>query len=207
MNTGVETPVYGLALRLGPANIGFLFEGGESKPGLKDKGKGIGLRGGYIGAYHSSQLVFGFLGGETFYPFDLQINEKKEILKGPYGLPLQKAPRNELKSYSFKYLKLYHDPPSERKKRKKEKIRKYLIDELSSKNPDTPLDMYLPPENPKPNGYPVSYYFELGIVGGAYGGGRFGINLAEFCDFLLGFFTVDLLKDDVESKIVPDPAN
>ncbi|MCB1320085.1 MAG: hypothetical protein KDK34_07525 [Leptospiraceae bacterium] len=39
-------------------------------------------------------------------------------------------------------------------------------------------------------------FFQVEVSVGMYGGVRLGLNLAELCDFLLGWTTLDLLRDD-----------
>ena len=105
--------------KLAPLNVGFLFVGGDTEPGKKDLGEGVGLRGGSFSSYFSQQLVFGWLGGETFYAGELELAEDGKI-QYENKIPLVKDPRDNIKSHSLKYISILTDPPKERKKEKKE---------------------------------------------------------------------------------------
>lgn len=199
VTVGVEKPVYGVNLKLAPINIGFLFVGGETVPGKKDLGSGIGLRGGSFANYTSQQLVFGWLGGETFYSGELDLDDEGKMIY-EHKIPLVKEPRDNIKSHSVQYLKILVDPPKDRKKRKKEEARNAIIQNTLKENPnaDPMLLAYLPKDNPKPNGYPKSYLYQIELTLGIYGGLRIGFNPAELLDFVLGFSTYDLYEDDTK---------
>lgn len=194
---GVENPGYGAGFRFSFLSIGFHFQGGESELGKKDKGEGYGLRGGCLGKYHSQQLVFGFLGGESFYSGEPTLDENGEpdLVE---NIPVLADERNNLKSHKLKYLQFYKDPPRERRNRDKEKIRKTIVLETIEKSGNNDYYNYLPAEKKKPYGYPQSYLYQLEFFGGAYVSLRAGVNFAEFLDFLLGFTTYDLLNDDIQ---------
>lgn len=195
---GVEDPGYGAGFRMSFLSIGFHFQGGETEAGKKDKGKGYGIRGGSLGKYHSQQLVFGFMGGESFY-FGEPVVDEEGKLELQEGIPRVENDRDNLKSHKLRYLKFYRDPPSERRKRNKEKIRKKIIEDLiDSTGKEEEYAPYLPPEKQKPYGYPNSYLYQIEFFGGAYFALRAGFNIAEFFDFLLGFTTYDLLEDDLQ---------
>ncbi len=196
---GVEKPVYGVNLKLAPLNIGFLFVGGETEPGKKDLGGGIGLRGGSFSSYFSQQLVFGWMGGETFYSGELELADDGKT-QYENKIPIVKEARDNIKSYSVVYLKILTDPPKDRKKRTKEEVRRVAIQNMLAENPnaDPALLAYLPKENAKPNGYPKSYLYQIEFAIGIYGGLRVGFNPAELIDFILGFTTYDLYDDDVK---------
>lgn len=194
---GVEDPSYGTAFRIGPLLFGILFVGGETEPGKKDIGKGYGLRGGSIDKYFSQQLVFGLLGGETFYSGTPKLDETKKPVE-LFGIPAVEDERDNKKSHKVKYLSFYNDPPSERQNRQKKEVRKYIIDKALQASSDPTLLAYIPPENPKPYGYPTSYLFQIEIMLGLHYGTRFGFNFAEFFDFFLGLTTLDILDDDIK---------
>ncbi len=196
---GVEKPVYGVNLKLAPINLGFLFVGGETEPGKKDLGGGIGLRGGSFSSYFSQQLVFGWLGGETFYSGELELADDGKI-QYENKIPIVKDSRDNVKSYSLVYMKILADPPKDRKKRQKEEVRRMVIKNMLEENPNTnpAILAYLPKENEKPNGYPKSYLYQIEFAIGIYGGIRIGFNPAELVDFIFGFTTYDLYDDDVK---------
>jgi hypothetical protein len=194
---GVEKPVYGFNVKLAPLNIGFLFVGGETEPGKKDLGSGIGVRGGSFSSYLSQQLVFGWLGGETFYSGELELTEEGKM-QYENKIPLVKIPRDNIKSHSLKYISLLSDPPKDRKKRQKDEARKEIVQGLLNENPnaDPAFLAYIPKENPKPSGYPKTYIYQIELAIGIYAGIRIGFNPAELLDFVLGFTTYDLYNDD-----------
>ena len=194
---GAEKPVYGFSLKLAPVHAGFLFVGGETEPGKKDLGDGAGLRGGSFSSYFSQQLVFGWLGGETFYSGELELNDEGKI-QYENKIPFVKEPRDNIKSHDLKYIDIIRDPPKNRAKRKKEEVRRVIIKKALEDNPNASPTVlsYLPKENPKPFGYPSSYLYQIEITIGLYGGVRFGFNPAELLDFVLGFTTYDLYDDD-----------
>lgn len=196
---GIEKPVYGVNFKLAPLNIGFLFVGGDTEPGKKDLGEGVGLRGGSFSSYFSQQLVFGWLGGETFYSGELELTEEGKT-QYENKIPLVKDPRDNIKSHSLKYISILTDPPKERKKEKKEKAIKEIIQTALAENPnpDPALLAYLPKEKIKPHGYPKSYLYQIELTLGVYRGLRIGFNPAELIDFILGFTTYDLYDDDAK---------
>lgn len=196
---GVEKPVYGFNLKLAPLNIGFLFVGGDTEPGKKDLGSGVGLRGGSISSYFSQQLVFGWLGGETFYSGELELTEDGKV-QYENKIPIVKDSRDNIKSYALHYISIFTDQPKDRKKRQKEEARKVFIQELVQNNPnaDPAFLAYIPKENPKPNGYPKTYIYQFELAIGVYGGIRVGFNPAELLDFMLGLTTIDLFEDDAK---------
>ena len=85
---GVESPVYGAGVRLGPIPLGLYFAGGESEVGARDLGEGYGLRGGDFGKYHSQALVYTFLGGENFYSGEPLRTDEKKIIIDKHGIAL-----------------------------------------------------------------------------------------------------------------------
>lgn len=198
---GAETPMYGISFKFAPINAGFLFQGGETETGKKDKGKGIGLRGGTIGIYKSQQLTFGLSGGELFHHGEAEVDDAgKVVLENK--VPKVADKRDNIKSHSLKYIDILNNPVKERKKRKKETALRTIINDMTSQNAeiDPAVLAYLPKENPKPKGYPNSYLYQFEFVIGIYGGIRIGFNPAELLDLLLGFTTYDLLNDDVEPE-------
>jgi hypothetical protein len=199
---GVENPSYGLGIRVSYLPLGFFFMGGESSMGKKDKGEGIGIRGGGVGKYFTNQLLFGFLGGEMFYFGEPLLSEKGEPILEEKIISTA-SQRDNLKSYNVKYIKIFSDPPRQRQKRNKEKNRELIVKKLIEKNKDPSLLAYLPEKPKKPNGYPSTYPFQIEIFGGIYYSFRLGINFSEILDFLLGFTTYDLLDDDIDS--ISDP--
>ncbi len=197
---GIEKPGYGIGLRMSVLPLGFFFQGGETSPGKKDIGEGYGLRGGSFGKYFTQQLVYGAFGGETFYSGEpLFSEEAKPILED--SVVQTDSERNNLKSFNLRYLKLFSDPPQERQKRSKEKLKKVIVEKLLEKNPDPAILSYLPKESKKPNGYPNEYKYQMELFVAVYYGIRVGINFSELVDFLLGFTTLDILGDDVENRI------
>lgn len=119
VTVGAETPMYGAAVKVGPLPIGVLFQGGESEMGKKDLGRGIGLRGGQFGTYHSQQLVFGILGGESFHSGLPTMDAKGNWLVDKKGIPLTKEERANVKSYKMRYYSYWYDPVKDRQKKKK----------------------------------------------------------------------------------------
>jgi hypothetical protein len=193
---GLEKPGYGLGLRISVVPIGFYFQGGETAPGKLDKGEGYGLRGGNFSKYTSQQLVFGFLGGETFFSGNPKLSENGDPIKEDTVIQTE-LDRDNLKSYNVKYLKIFSDPPKERQKRNKEKSKKIIVESLLKKNTNPALLAYIPVESKKPNGYPSEYKYQVEIFFSMYYGFRIGINFSELVDFLLGFTTLDILEDDI----------
>lgn len=200
----------------------------ETKISLKDKSlvrfnhlNGFGLRGGQVGSYHSNQLVYGILGGESFYTDkfltsdtcvyiekDKQFEEYKiyELIEKDSELILYFHERNYLKSHDLKYVNIFNDKPKDRQKRQKEQIRKDfikdLIDQKKESNPEqvAELQAYLPKEKIKPFGYPKTYLYQIEFTIGIYYGLRVGFNPSELLDFILGFTTYDLNDDDLNPK-------
>ncbi|MCT8333545.1 hypothetical protein NUH30_07655 [Leptospira sp. 85282-16] len=203
VTVGAETPMYGAALKVGPLPIGVLFQGGESGLGKKDLGRGVGLRGGEFGTYHSQQLVFGILGGESFHSGLPILDAKGNWLVDKKGIPLTKEERANVKSYKMRYYSYLYDPVKDRKRRKKEHFRRELTNDLVAATGQKEFLVYLPAEDLKPFGYPPVYSWNVEFVAGVYGGARLGFNVAEAFDFLLGFTTIDLLDDDLEGKVKP----
>ncbi|MEM7184629.1 MAG: hypothetical protein AAF518_27285 [Spirochaetota bacterium] len=199
-HAGVELPAYGFGLRFGPLALGFLFIGGETEMGAKDKGEGWGMRGGYLGKYKSQQLIFGLLGGERFHSLELVLDEKQKPSFDKHGLPELKSSRDMLKSHNMRYLTFYDDPPFERRKRKKERVRRHYIEEFEKNNPDSLALQYIPPEELKPYGYPKTFLYQFDFVLGAGVAVRGGFNIAEFTDLLLGTLGADILEDDLDQS-------
>ena len=103
ITVGVEKPAYGVTLKLAPLNLGFLFVGGETEPGKKDLGGGIGLRGGSFSSYVAQQLVFGWMGGDTFYSGELELADDGKM-QYENKIPIVKNTRDNIKSYSVNKL-------------------------------------------------------------------------------------------------------
>jgi hypothetical protein len=200
---GIEKPGLGIGLRISVLPLGLFFQGGETSPGKKDKGEGYGLRGGSFGKYYTQQLVFGAFGGETFHFGEPVLSEDgSPILED--SVIQTGSERDNLKSYNLKYLKIFTDPPKERQKRSKEKIKRTIAEQLYEKKPKPELLSYLPKESKKPKGYPGEYKYQFEVFLGMYYGVRIGINFSELVDFLLGFTTLDILGDDVENRSPPE---
>lgn len=197
VSLAVEYPSYGMATRLGPLAMGFLFTGGETMPGAMDRGDGIGLRGGSIGKYRSQQLVFGILGGETFFNHQVVLGEDGKPVFDKHGLPENINGRDTLKSHKVRYLIFYDDPPAERKKRKKKQVQRHFIEQFKKNNPNSMALQYIPPEDTKPYGYPNSFLYQIDFMIGIGGSVRLGFNLAEFFDLILGIAGMDILEDDI----------
>ncbi|MCE9499246.1 MAG: hypothetical protein K8R21_01855 [Leptospira sp.] len=195
---GIEYPGVGAGVRVGPVSAGLIFQGGESEPGKKDRGSGIGLRGGRIGKYHSQQLMFTILGGESFYSGELKTdsNDVPELEK---GIPVLLSARDNLKSHKVRYLTFFNDPISNRKKRKRDAIVRKITEDLAEGNSDPAIKAYLPKDIPKPYGYPASYLFQIEVYAAVGAGVRLGVNFAELLDFILGFTTLDILDDDLDN--------
>lgn len=208
---GVEDPGYGGGLRLGPLAMGFVFQGGESKLGLRDLGQGYGLRGGRLGKYHSQQLIFGILGGEKFYskhsipkiPEELQQKppDEEEKYKPKDEVPILPSERDNAKSIDMRYLVFYHIPIEKRAAAKKEAYRKKILEDLYSETgEENPLDAIPEKPNQKPDGYPKAFLFQTEMYLGLHYGIRVGFNVAELADFVLGWTTWDILDDDIPDK-------
>ncbi|MDX1959943.1 MAG: hypothetical protein SFU98_15335 [Leptospiraceae bacterium] len=196
---GGERNAYGFGLRISYLTFGFFFQGGESELGKKDLGDGYGLRGGSLSSYHSQQLIFGVLGGETYYSGEPVRDDKGEIVLEE-KIPKVLNSRDNLKSHKVRYLNFYSDPPEERTKRNKEKVKKKIAKDLVEKLNDPTLLSYLPTEKKKPNGYGNNFPFQVEIFLGTHYGLRLGFNIAEFLDFVLGFTTLDILEDDENNE-------
>ncbi|WP_109020833.1 LIC13411 family adhesin [Leptospira kobayashii] len=203
VTVGAETPMYGAAVKIGPLPIGFLFQGGESEMGKRDLGRGYGLRGGDFGGYHSQQLVFGILGGESHHSGLPMLDDKGNWIVDKKGIPLTEDERANLKSYKMRYYSYFNDPVGERKKRKKETFQRELTLDIVNQTGNKELMMYLPKGEEKPFGYPKGFLWNIEFVGGIYGGARVGFNIAEALDFVLGFTTFDMFDDDLEGKEKP----
>lgn len=192
---GFEKNSYGAGVRIGPLAAGFMFQGGSSKNPDPEKGKSFGLRGGRIGKYYSRQMVFGILGGESFQPGQLSEEAVKAYQKTG-KIPDPEDERSGLKSHDVKYMSFYNDPPSERRKRRKEKLQREMAEEMIRQSGDESIRMYMPGKPRKRYGYPASYLFQVEVYVGLFGGIRLGMNFAELLDFILGFAGADILKDD-----------
>lgn len=197
---GVEKPMVGASIQVGPVPIGFLFQGGESEIGKRDQGEGFGNRGGDLGTYRSQQLVFFILGGSLFVSGKPLEDDKGNEMVDKQGIPLVGEERANLKSHKMRYLSFFSDPIKDRKARKKETFKRELMKDLIEKSGKEEALAYLPETNTKPKGYPKGFLWNLEIVAGIYGGIRAGLNLAELADFATGIVGYDLLEDDVETK-------
>lgn len=213
---GVETPGYGAGVRIGPLAAGFVFQGGESAPGKRDLGKGYGLRGGYFGSYRSQQLIFGILGGDTFFPLEVETqtseteppetisSETTEELKNleDSKTPGDQVPeflneRYNIKSQKLRYLSFYNIPVAERRRKKKEEFYKRFIEKQNLDKNDPAVQNALQNFNKRKDGYPRSFLYQIEVYLGIYAGLRIGFNPMELLDFLIGFTGLDLLEDDV----------
>ncbi|EMO78529.1 hypothetical protein LEP1GSC127_2365 [Leptospira kirschneri str. 200801925] len=213
---GVETPGYGAGVRIGPLAAGFVFQGGESAPGKRDLGKGYGLRGGYFGSYRSQQLIFGILGGDTFFPLEVETqtseteppetisSETTEELKNleDSKTPGDQVPeflneRYNIKSQKLRYLSFYNIPVAERRRKKKEEFYKRFIEKQNLDKNDPAVQNALQNFNKRKDGYPRSFLYQIEVYLGVYAGLRIGFNPMELLDFLIGFTGLDLLEDDV----------
>ncbi len=212
----METPGYGAGVRIGPLAAGFVFQGGESSPGKRNLGKGYGLRGGYFGSYRSQQLIFGILGGDTFFPLeaDKQTSETEstetissettEELKNleDSKIPGDQVPeflneRYNIKSQKLRYLSFYNIPVAERRRKKKEEFYKRFIEKQNLDRNDPAVQNALQNFNKRKDGYPRSFLYQIEVYLGIYAGFRIGFNPMELLDFLVGFTGLDLLEDDV----------
>lgn len=194
LTLGFEKESYGFGIRTSFLPIGFFFQSKE------DLTKGYGLRGGSFGEYSTNQLVFGFLGGESFY--------HGELLKDANGKPIKidgeflvANKRDNLKSHSLKYLHFYKDPPSQRRKRQREKDLQKIAQEISETTGSPGLLEQLPKLKPKQNGYTNHYLYQVEIFIGIHYGLRLGFNIAEFVDGILGFLNIDILEDDIQGEL------
>ncbi|MGJ4787605.1 LIC13411 family adhesin [Leptospira koniambonensis] len=217
---GIESPGYGIGVRIGPLATGFVFQGGESEPGKRDLGKGYGLRGGTYGPYRSQQLIFGFLGSEKFHSLPPETSPQKEETKKPEPksqtaeniLLLPENPESEQdpnptpelsderlnsKSYEIRYLRFYNNPVSERRKAKKEAFFRRYLESLDPHKRNEAIQTFLT-QNPKnKDDYPSAFLYEVEIYISIRYGIRLGFNFGEFLDFLLGFAGIDLMEDDI----------
>jgi hypothetical protein len=170
---------------------------------------GIGLRNGNANSYHSEQLVYTALGGETFYPGVIRYNSDCNPILSykmktanqefyTYGENSYIHDRPNTKSHELKYLTLFADKPKARAKRVKEKVFEDILENLKDENPELyeKAKDYLPKKSKKPFGYPKSYLYSVEFSAGLYYGFRIGINFSEVLDFLLGIIKVDILSDD-----------
>ncbi len=191
---GLEQESYGFGFRISFLPIGFFFQS------RNDLATGYGLRGGNFGKYSTNQLVFGFLGGENFYNGELVKDSNGKLIKVNETY-LVANKRNNLKSHSLRYLHFYKDPPSQRRKRQREKDLKNLAREISEQTGNSELLEQLPQTNPKPYGYANHYLYQVEIFLGIHYGLRFGFNIAEFLDGILGFLNIDILEDDIQGEL------
>ncbi len=196
---GVERPAYGAGVRISLLPIGFFFQGERDEDEGENKGTGTGVRGGGLGNYYSTQLLFGFLGGETFYCGEVQRDESGKI-QTEEKVPVVLGLRDNLKSHNVKYWELMNTTPKQRQKENSEKLKKYIAEQIISSTGDESLRQYIPPEKRKPYGYPKSYAWQIELFLGLRYSLRLGFNIAEFADFLIGFTSYDLLGDDVSGK-------
>ena len=195
LTIGVERKGFGTGLRLGPLAAGLVFQGGSERK-LSLAATGYGLRGGHFGKYYSRQLIFGILGGETFYAGEID-EETLNLAIEDNEIPVSPDERDNLKSFRVRYFSLYHSPLPERKKQKKEEFQRAFADYLIKKTGDNSLKKMIPEKSYKTNGYPPSYPYELDFYAGIYYGIRLGINISEILDFIFGFTGYDLLDDDI----------
>lgn len=196
---GVERPAYGAGIRISLLPLGFFFQGERDEDEAENKGTGTGVRGGALGNYHSTQLLFGFLGGETFYYGEVQRDEAGKV-QTEEKVPVVAGLRDNLKSHNVKYWDVMNTTPKQRQKENSEKLRKYIAEQIISSTGDDSLRQYIPPEKRKPYGYPKSYVWQIELFVGLRYSLRLGFNIAEFADFLVGFTSYDLLGDDVSGK-------
>lgn len=218
---GVESPGYGVGMRIGPLATGFVFQGGESAPGKRDLGTGYGLRGGNFGEYRSQQLIFGILGSEKFHSFSAaqakpptqenrtstpEKTDSADFLFPDTGeapsesdasVPELPNERQNAKSYNIRYLRFYHNPVAERRKAKKAAFFRKYLESLDPEKRNEEIQTFLAQNSKSKDDYPSSFLYEIEFYIGARYGIRIGFNLAEFFDFLLGFTGVDLLEDDI----------
>ncbi|WP_246052618.1 LIC13411 family adhesin [Leptospira semungkisensis] len=220
---GVETPGYGVGLRIGPLATGFIFQGGESAPGKRDLGTGYGLRGGSYGSYRSQQLVFGFLGGEKFHslpdtpdpvapspktepkssaqdpssPGFLLLPDSPENEEDPNPTPELANERQNTKSFEIRYLQFYNNPVEERRKAKKVLFFKKFLEHLDPEKKNEAIQTYLTQNPRSKDDYPLGFLFEIELYISVKYGLRLGFNIGEFVDFLLGFTGLDLMEDDL----------
>ncbi len=221
---GVETPGYGIGMRIGPLATGFVFQGGESAPGKRDLGTGYGLRGGSFGPYRSQQLIFGILGGEKFHSLpnsnqnptikDQNTNptntettpsqneflfpDAQETEEDSNPTPELSSERQNSKSYNLRYLKFYHNPVAERRKAKKAAFYKKILASLDPEKKNEEIQTFLA-QNPKnKDDYPSVFLFDIEFYFAIRYGVRVGFNLGEFLDFLVGFAGLDLMEDDIQ---------
>lgn len=191
---GIEKPGFGAGVRLGPIAAGFVFQGGMDKD-LGNVDAGYGLRGGHLGKYHSRQLIFGLLGGETFYAGDVSEDELKTANKEKI-LPNLENERDNVKSHKVRYLSFFNDRVDERNNRKKEAYKKALLDKIIAVTGNEELRATLPEEKAKIHGYPSSYLLQIDVFFAMYYGIRVGFNIGELFDLILGFTGIDILEDD-----------
>jgi hypothetical protein len=182
VNLGVESPGYGIGLRMSIIPFGFLFQGGESSLGKKDLGSGLGIKGGHIGEYSSQQLTFVVMGGEDFHA----IKEGKEL----------QTPRALSKKIHIRTFSIINDPVKDRKARKKELVREEILSR--SKLDPRVVEYYKTQKTIKSNGYPKSYPYQIEFMIALHYGLRIGINVAEILDFVMGWTTFDWMDDDLE---------
>ena len=181
---------------------------------------GIGLRNGNTNFYHSEQLVYSVLGGESFYSGTIRYNSdcnpilsyKMKTLNQEF-FNFQESSyihdRPNLKSHDLKYLRIFTDPPKARAKRVKEKVFEDVLESLKDENPELyeKAKEFIPKKSNKPFGYPKSYLYSVELSVGIYYGFRIGVNFSEVLDFFLGFTKIDILSDDdsiINSKLNTD---
>ena len=176
---GAEKKEYGAGARFGPLALGLFFQGEKDKLSNKIKGDGFGLRGGSFGKYHTEQLVFGFMGGEKFYS---KIQNK----------------RNELKKNEFNYFNFFNQKLKKRKEKKKNKYIKEVYKKIAKEQNRPEILDFIPKEEQKK--YSISYFFQIEAFFGFFYGLRIGFNILEFVDFIVGFTSVDISRDDIKIK-------
>ncbi|WP_425593092.1 LIC13411 family adhesin [Leptospira wolffii] len=218
---GVESPGYGLGMRIGPLATGFVFQGGETAPGKRDLGTGYGLRGGSFGNYRSQQLIFGILGSEKYHalpnaevkpqatgekkPASTEANSSDFLFpdtgtepESDASTPELSSERQNAKSYNIRYLRFYHNPVAERRKAKKEAFYRKFLEGLDPEKKNEEIQTFLS-QNPKnKDDYPSAFLFEVEFYIAVRYGIRLGFNAGEFLDFLLGFVGLDILDDDIQ---------
>lgn len=189
---------YGAAVRAGPLKVGALYKD-PSKPTY-------GLRGGYWGKYYTGGYTALFFGSDYFGTEPLEFGEsgsdtkkeaEKEAENVPIADPLAAMGGGDDENNGD------DDPFSNDERILKERNKLYYVrNPFGTTKPLTKAgrifkrnayDMSLKKED---EWAPAYYFTQFEITVGVYYGVTLGVNFGELLDFILGIFTIDIMRDD-----------
>ncbi len=193
----VNTRAYGASARVGPLKVGAYY---KSPAGFSG-----GLRGGHAGAYHSAEFTAGVFGADYF-------SERPLLELLPPKAPKQSSEKSESKAE----VAGQESPPESEPARGKSKTKPDAADAAllsvqrrKAFRARAPFGTTAPAHANKSllkEKSPVftvpTYFTQMEVSLGVFGGVKLGFNPGELLDFLLGWFTIDLYGDDAP---FPDP--